>query len=556
MTTIHAYTTDQRLQDAPHKDLRRARAAAINLVPPSTGAAKAIGLVIPELNGKLDGFAVRAPVPTGSVVDLTIEAERETTRRGDQRGDEGRRPTRAPSTGILRYTEEPIVSSDIVKRPALLDLRLAADRGHRRRPGQGRRLVRQRVGLLEPLRRPRPEGAGACARLTISTSRASASSSAWTSTSRSTRTAAITDDARIRAALPTLKAARAGAQARALLAHLGRPKGREPELSLKPAAERLAELLGVDVMLAPDVSTSVGAERRRRDGRERALLRRARRRTTPSSPSATRSSPTSTSTTRSAPPTARTPRTEGVAHLLPSAARAGCSSARSRRSPASSRTRKRPLVAVVGGAKVTDKIGVLEAFLETRRHGPDRRRDVLPVLQGPGPRRRRLAVRGGGRRARASQAARQRPQARAADRPRRRPRVQRRHRGPGARRRRRPRRLDGPRHRPRDRGALRASDRRPPARCSGTGRWARSSSSRSRPGRRRSPRRWPRREATTVVGGGDSAAALAAVRARRPRRPPLDRRRRVARADRGQGAARAWRPCHESASRSSPATGR
>ena len=78
MTTIHAYTQDQNLQDAPHKDLRRARAAAINLVPTSTGAAKAVGLVLPELNGKLHGFAVRAPVPTGSLVDLTFEAERET----------------------------------------------------------------------------------------------------------------------------------------------------------------------------------------------------------------------------------------------------------------------------------------------------------------------------------------------------------------------------------------------------------------------------------------------------------------------------------------------
>ncbi len=79
MTTIHAYTADQRLQDMPHKDLRRARAAAINLIPASTGAAKAIGLVIPELNGKLNGFAVRAPVPTGSLVDLTVEAQRSTT---------------------------------------------------------------------------------------------------------------------------------------------------------------------------------------------------------------------------------------------------------------------------------------------------------------------------------------------------------------------------------------------------------------------------------------------------------------------------------------------
>src|SRR6185312_11793075 len=79
MTTIHAYTADQNLQDAPHKDLRRARAAAINLVPTSTGAAKAVGLVLPELNGKLHGFAVRAPVPTGSVVDLTFEADRATS---------------------------------------------------------------------------------------------------------------------------------------------------------------------------------------------------------------------------------------------------------------------------------------------------------------------------------------------------------------------------------------------------------------------------------------------------------------------------------------------
>ena len=79
MTTIHAYTADQRLQDAPHRDLRRARAAALNLVPATTGAAKAIGLVIPELNGKLHGFAVRAPVPVGSVVDLTFEAARDVT---------------------------------------------------------------------------------------------------------------------------------------------------------------------------------------------------------------------------------------------------------------------------------------------------------------------------------------------------------------------------------------------------------------------------------------------------------------------------------------------
>jgi glyceraldehyde 3-phosphate dehydrogenase len=116
MTTIHAYTADQRLQDAPHKDLRRARAAAINLVPASTGAAKAIGLVIPELQGKLHGMAVRAPVPTGSVIDLTVQVARETT--VDEINDAFRsRADEGPLTGILRYTEDPIVSSDIVKSP-------------------------------------------------------------------------------------------------------------------------------------------------------------------------------------------------------------------------------------------------------------------------------------------------------------------------------------------------------------------------------------------------------------------------------------------------------
>jgi glyceraldehyde 3-phosphate dehydrogenase len=113
MTTIHAYTADQRLQDAPHKDLRRARAAAANLVPTSTGAAKAIGLVIPELDGKLNGISVRAPVIDGSVVDLVCEVSRSTTvdeinEAFAERADSGR------LEGILRYNDDPIVSSDIV----------------------------------------------------------------------------------------------------------------------------------------------------------------------------------------------------------------------------------------------------------------------------------------------------------------------------------------------------------------------------------------------------------------------------------------------------------
>jgi len=116
MTTIHAYTADQRLQDAPHSDLRRARAAALSLVPASTGAAKAIGLVIPELNGKLHGFAVRAPVPTGSVVDLTFQAARETSVDEIKEIVRGKADT-GPLAGILAYNDDPIVSADIIKNP-------------------------------------------------------------------------------------------------------------------------------------------------------------------------------------------------------------------------------------------------------------------------------------------------------------------------------------------------------------------------------------------------------------------------------------------------------
>ncbi|MBA2384283.1 MAG: type I glyceraldehyde-3-phosphate dehydrogenase [Actinobacteria bacterium] len=116
MTTIHAYTADQRLQDMPHEDLRRARAAAINLIPTSTGAARAIGLVLPELQGKLDGVAVRAPVPTGSVTDLVVRVGRETST------DEVNEAYRAaassePLEPYLQYSEDPLVSSDIVNSP-------------------------------------------------------------------------------------------------------------------------------------------------------------------------------------------------------------------------------------------------------------------------------------------------------------------------------------------------------------------------------------------------------------------------------------------------------
>ncbi len=115
MTTIHAYTADQRLQDMPHKDLRRARAAALNLIPTTTGAAKAVGLVLPELAGRLNGFAIRAPVATGSVVDLTAEVGRETS--AEEINAAVKQAAEGPLAGILAYTEDPIVSSDIVKDP-------------------------------------------------------------------------------------------------------------------------------------------------------------------------------------------------------------------------------------------------------------------------------------------------------------------------------------------------------------------------------------------------------------------------------------------------------
>ena len=148
MTTIHAYTADQNLLDNIHKDPRRARAAALNIVPTSTGAAKAIGLVLPELKGKLDGFALRVPVPTGSATDLTFEAGRETT------VEEVNAVVEAAADGhYLQVLHRPAGVLRHRHRPGVVHLRRAADQGERQ-PGQGHRLVRQRVGLLQPSRRP------------------------------------------------------------------------------------------------------------------------------------------------------------------------------------------------------------------------------------------------------------------------------------------------------------------------------------------------------------------------------------------------------------------
>jgi len=116
MTTIHAYTNDQRILDFPHSDLRRARAAAINMIPTSTGAAKAIALVMPHMKGKLDGYAMRVPVPTGSATDLTVELKTPATK--EEINEVVKKAAEGPMKGILQYTEDPIVSTDIVTDPA------------------------------------------------------------------------------------------------------------------------------------------------------------------------------------------------------------------------------------------------------------------------------------------------------------------------------------------------------------------------------------------------------------------------------------------------------
>ncbi len=157
MTTIHAYTADQRLQDMPHKDLRRARAAALNLIPTTTGAAKAVGLVLPDLNGRLNGFAMRAPTPTGSVVDLVANVSRKAS--AEEINEAVRAAAEGPMKGILSYTEDPIVSTDIIGDPhsSIFDAgqTMVIDDGRMIKVAL---LVRQRVGLLEPLRRARGQG--------------------------------------------------------------------------------------------------------------------------------------------------------------------------------------------------------------------------------------------------------------------------------------------------------------------------------------------------------------------------------------------------------------
>ena len=154
MTTIHSYTNDQNLLDLPHKDLRRARAAALSMIPTTTGAASALGEVIPELKGKLDGFAMRVPTPNVSVVDLVVHPREEDDGRRGQRGVQG--GGRRPAEGHPRVRHRAARLDRLPRQPALLDARLGLHQGDGRRLRQGPVLVRQRVGLLVPVRRPAP----------------------------------------------------------------------------------------------------------------------------------------------------------------------------------------------------------------------------------------------------------------------------------------------------------------------------------------------------------------------------------------------------------------
>ena len=377
MTTIHAYTQDQNLQDGPHKDLRRARAAALNIVPTSTGAAKAIGLVLPELKGKLDGYALRVPIPTGSATDLTFEAGRETT--VEEVNAIVKAAAEGPLKGILKYTDDPIVSTDIVTDPAscIFDSGLTKVIGNQVKVvgwydnewGYSNRLVdlvaaRRRVALsgaamsgLESLGDVRGKRVLVRSDLNVPLDGTT-----------------ITDDGRIRASVPTLQAlADAGARV-VVTAHLGRPKGApDPAYSLAPVAARLGELLGAPVAFATD---TVGEQR---PGRRRRLSPTARSRCWRTSAS-TRARPARTTPCAAPSPTSSPGSRDAfvsdgfgvvhrkqasvydVAQLLPHAtgglvAREIDVLRRLTVDPA------RPYVVVLGGSKVSDKLGVIDNLL-------------------------------------------------------------------------------------------------------------------------------------------------------------------------------------------------
>ena len=261
MTTIHAYTGDQKVLDFPHKDLRRARAAALSIIPTTTGAARAVALVIPELEGKLDGFALRVPTPDGSATDLVAELKTEVT------ADEVNAAMKAaaesgPMKGILQYQEDPIVSIDIVGNghSSIFDPALTMAKGKLVKVVS---LVRQRVGLLVPPRRPRADGPLTHTRRREAEVAMKRSLTDYPLAGKRVLVRVdfnvpleggrVVDDTRIRAALPTIAYLLDQGCSVVLMSHLGRPKGAVvDELRMAPVAARLSELLGRPVATADD----------------------------------------------------------------------------------------------------------------------------------------------------------------------------------------------------------------------------------------------------------------------------------------------------------------
>ncbi len=223
MTTIHAYTNDQVILDFPHKDLRRARAAAQNIIPTSTGAAKATALVLPELKGKLDGMAMRVPVPDGSVTDLVVQLPREVTR--DEVNAAFKAAADGPAQGLPALHGGPHRVVRHRGHAVVLHVRLVAHHDLRR-PGQGDRLVRQRVGLLQPARRPgRARGRRALMKRIDDLAVAGQPVLLRADLNVPLDGDRITDDGRIRASLPTISTLTSRGARVIICAHLGRPKG-------------------------------------------------------------------------------------------------------------------------------------------------------------------------------------------------------------------------------------------------------------------------------------------------------------------------------------------